>query len=80
MTTYVFVAVGCRECGDPSELVMVTHDLEAVRSRWDEYTERNGRPAPFEVRNWDYEPWPSNVVALETGGSYAWVVYADGDG
>lgn len=74
---YVFMDIGCRECGDSSRLVMLSDDLDAVKAKWAEETAGMvGGSPPFEVRNPDYgNEWPDNVIALDGGGSYAWVVY-----
>lgn len=73
VTTYVLMDVGCRCCRAPSRLVLVSDDLDAVKAAWAEVTDG----AEFKVREDDarHEDWPGNVLALDCGGSYAWVVY-----
>ncbi len=75
---HVFVFIGCRECGAPSNLLAVGSP-DAVRRRWNEETaaHRDSRgPLPYEVRDYDYgDEWPDNVVALNSGGDHAFVVY-----
>lgn len=62
--TWAVLDVGCLECADPTEVILITQDEDEARARFEEV--RGGRPlAPVGV-----DVGPTCVAAGGSGGSY----------
>jgi hypothetical protein len=71
------VEIGCLDCSQPSEVVMVTDDLNLVKTEWDRRLADWTEPPPFGHQRSDQAMtgWPANAISVTDGREGVLVVY-----
>lgn len=74
---YIVMEIGCTECSHPSELLLVTTDIDEAKAAWHRRMSQmsTSYQPPFERQTDSDEEWPANAVAYYAEGSWAFAVY-----